>query len=57
MDGFAVIRDQSLDGEPANKEYIDKLIVEGTVVSFNQALQNWLKISVGNEVYNLTKFD
>ena len=57
MDGFAAIRDENLHGEPANKAYIDKLIGEGTVVRFIQALQKWLKISVGNEVYNLTKFD
>ena len=25
--------------------------------SFNQTLQNYLKVSVGNDIYNLTKYD
>ena len=28
-----------------------------TLVRFNQALQNYLKVSVGNDTYNLTKYD
>ena len=28
-----------------------------TLVRFNQTLQNYLKVSVGNDTYNLTKFD
>ena len=30
---------------------------EGTKVRFYQTLQNYLKVSVGNDTYNLTKYD
>ena len=30
---------------------------EGTIVTFNQTLQNYLKVSVGIDFYNLTKYD
>ena len=29
---------------------------EHTIVRFNQTLQNYLKVSVGNDVYNLTNY-
>ena len=29
----------------------------GTLVRFNQTLQNYLKVSVGNDTYNLTKYN
>ena len=28
-----------------------------TLLKFNQTLQNYLKVSVGNDTYNLTKYD
>ena len=41
---------------PTKKNIYDS-IGEGTIVRFNQTLQNYLKVSVGNDTYNLTKYD
>ena len=30
---------------------------KNTIVRFNQTLTNYLKVSVGNNIYNLTKYD
>ena len=39
------------------KKYIDDELDKNIIVRFNQTLQNYLKISVGNDTYNLTKYD
>ena len=41
----------------ANKKYGDESLGSGNVLGFNQTLQNYLKVSVGNDTYNLTKSD
>ena len=41
----------------ARKKYIDDELDKNTVLRFNQTLQNYLKVSVGNDTYNLTKYD
>ena len=45
------------DNHVSNKKYIDDSIAEGTKVKFNQTLENYLKVSVGNDTYNLTKYN
>ena len=35
----------------------DECIDKKTVLNFNQTLENFLKVSVGNDVYNLTKYE
>ena len=57
LDSITNNRDPSSDNELANKKYIDDSIGEGTIVRFNQTLQNYLKVSDGNDTYNLTKYD
>ena len=57
IDSIQVNRNPSLDNELANKKYIDDSIGEGTLLRFNQTLSNYLKISVGDTIYNLTKYD
>ena len=37
-----------------NKKHVDDTIQE---VRFNRTLQNYLKVSVGKDIYNLTKYD
>ena len=39
-----------------HKKYINDTISEGTLLRFNQTLTNYLKVSVGNDTYNLTKY-
>ena len=40
-----------------NKKYVDDELSENTIVRFNQTLENYLKVSVGSDTYNLTKYD
>ena len=39
----------------SNKKYVDDQLDKNTIVRFNQTLQNYLKVSVGNDIYHLTK--
>ena len=55
LDSVTVNRNPNLDNELANKKYIDDELDKNTVLRFNQTLQNYLKVSVGKDTYNLTK--
>ena len=57
IDSIQVNRNPSLDYELANKKYIDDSIAENTLVRFNQTLTNYLKVSVGSDIYYLTKYN
>ena len=57
LDSITVNRNPNLDNELASKKYIDDELDKNTVLRFNQTLQNYLKVSVGNDIYNLTKYD
>ena len=41
----------------SNKKYVDDQLDKNTIVRFSQTLENYLKVSVGNDNYNLTKND
>ena len=45
------------DNHVSNKNYIDAELDKNTIVRFNQTLENYLKVSVGNDIYHLTKYD
>ena len=45
------------DNHASNKKYIDDELDKNTIVRFSQTLQNYLKVSVGIKIYNLTKYD
>ena len=57
LDSVTVNRNPSSDNEVSNKKYVDDSIGEGTLLRFNQTLSKYLKVSVGNDTYNLTKYD
>ena len=57
LDSIRVNRNPNIDSELANKKYIDDELDKNTVLRFNQTLENYLKVSVGNDTYNLTKYD
>ena len=57
IDSIQVNRNPSLDYELANKKYIDDSIAENTLLRFNQTLTNYLKVSVENDIYHLTKYN
>ena len=50
-------RNPSLDNELVNKLYVDNELDKNTSLRFNQTLENYPKISVGNDTYNSTKYD
>ena len=56
IDSITDNKNPSLDNELTNKKYFDDSIRERTMVRFNQTLQNYLKVPVGNETYTLTKY-
>ena len=56
-DSITVNRDPNSNKEVANKKLIEDSKGEGTKFRFNQTLQNYPKISVGNDTYNLTNYD
>ena len=56
LDSIQVNRIPTSDNELSNKKFIDDSIGEGTLLRFNQTLSNYLKVSVGNDTYNLTKY-
>ena len=57
LDSVTVKRNPSSNNEVSNKKYVDYSIEEGTLFRFNQTLQNYLKVFVGNDTYNLTKYN
>ena len=57
LDSVTVNRNPSSDNELSNKKCIDDELDKNTILRFNQTLQNYLKVYVGNDVYNLTKYD
>ena len=57
LDSTTVNWNPYLDNELSNNKNVDDSIEEGTLLRFNQTLQNYLELSVGNDTYNLTRYD
>ena len=57
LESITVNRDPTSDNELANKKYIDDELDKKTSLRFHQTFENHLKVSVGNYIYNLTKYD
>ena len=57
LDSITINRNPTLDNEVSNKKYIDDELDKNTIVRFNQTLSNYLKVSVGSDIYNLTKYE
>ena len=57
LDSIKVNRIPTSDDELVNKKYLDDELDKNTIVRFNQTLENYLKVSVGNDIYNLAKYD
>ena len=57
LDSITINRNPTLDNEVSNKKYIDDELDKITIVRFNQTLSNYLKVSVGSDIYNLTKYE
>ena len=57
VDSITVNRNPISDYEITNKKYVDDELDKNTVIRFNQTLSNYRKVSVGNDTYNLTKYN
>ena len=57
INSITINRNPISDNEVSNKKYVDDSIGGGTLLRFNQTLQNFLKVSVGNDTCNLTTYD
>ena len=57
INSITVNKNPSSDNELSNKKYVDDELGKNTIVGFIQTLQNYLKVSVRNSTYNLSKYD
>ena len=57
LDSVTVIRDPTSDNELARKKHVDDELDRNNILRFNRTLETYLKVSVGNDIYNLTKYD
>ena len=57
VDTITVNSNPTSDNELSTKKYIDEELEKNTILRFNQTLETYLKVSVGYDTYNLTKFD
>ena len=57
LDGVSGQRNHISNIESANKKYVDQSLGSSNILIFNQTLQNYLKVSVGNDLYYPSKYD
>ena len=57
IDSITVNGNPNTDNELANKNNVDDELDKNTIVRFSQTLTIYLKVSVGNDTYNLTKYN
>ena len=57
LDSITVDGNPSSDNEVTNKKYIDDELDKNAIFRFNQTLQNYSKITVSNDTYNLSKYN
>ena len=57
LDSVTIKRNPTTGSELANKKYIDDELDKNTIVRFRQTLECYLKVSVGRDTYNFTKYD
>ena len=57
LDSVTVNRNPISDNELSNMKYIDDELDNNTIIRFNQTLENYLIVSVGNVTYYITKYD
>ena len=57
VNSIAINNNPSDDDHVSNKKYVDDQLDKNTIVRFNQTLQNYLKVSIGSDIYHLTKYN
>ena len=56
INSITINNNPSDDNHVCNKKYVDDELDKNTIVRFNQTLTNYLKVSVGNDIYH-TKYN
>ena len=57
LDSSTMNRKSNPDEEVCDKKFIADEMDKNTILRFNQTLENYLKVSVGNNTYNISKYD
>ena len=57
INSITINKNPTDDNHVSNKKFIDDELDKNTTLRFNETLQNYLKISVGNDTNNLTKYN
>ena len=57
LKSLTINRHPTIGNEVSNKKYFDDQLDKNTFPRFNQTIENYLKVSVGSDAYNLTKYD
>ena len=57
LDSVTVNRNPVTNNEVASKKYVDDSLSSKNILGFNQTVEHFLKRSVGDDVFNLTKND
>ena len=57
LDSITVTRNPNSDNQSANKKYVDDSLGSNNSLGINQTLENYLKVSLRNDTYNLTKYN
>ena len=57
INSISINRNPTIDEEVSNKKHIDDTTDEGTILRFHRTLVNYLKVSVGKDTYNRTKYN
>ena len=57
IDSISVSRNPNSDNELVSKNYLDDELDKNTILRYNQTIENDLKVSVGNIIYNFTNIN
>ena len=57
LDSITINRDPTSDSDVSTKKHIDDQLDKNTILRFHRTLQNYLKVTVGNDTHNLTKYN
>ena len=57
INSITINNNPSDDDHVTNKKYIDDQLDKNTIVRFNQTLTNYLKVSIGSDIYHLNKYN
>ena len=53
INSITINKNPTDDNHVSNKKYVDNELDKNTIVRFNQTLQNYLRLSAGDDIYNL----